>query len=88
VAQLAWRHRATVQGKVHAVRLAPMRNAPSLEVDVWDDTGGITLIFYGRRSIAGVNAGATLTASGTVGERRGKLTMSNPIYQLDAHADA
>ena len=88
VARLEWRHRATVQGKVHAVRLAPMRNAPSLEVDVWDDTGGITLIFYGRRSIAGVNAGATLTASGTVGERRGKLTMSNPIYQLEAKADA
>ena len=74
------------QGQVYYIPLL-YRNKPrhyrsSLEVDVWDDTAGVTLVFYGRRSVAGITTGARLAAEGTVGERHGRLAIANPRYRL------
>jgi amino acid transporter len=82
IKDLAWRSRATVEGQVRGVRVAPLSGAPSLEVELWDRTGGITLVFYGRRSIPGIEPGGHLRASGTVGELHGCLAVPNPIYEL------
>jgi len=49
VRDLQWRQRACIQGQVRSVRMAPLAGSPSVEIEVWDDTGGVTLIFYGRR---------------------------------------
>jgi RecG-like helicase len=87
IADLTWRHRAVIHGQVRAVRLAPMANSPSLEIELWDDTGGVTLVFFGRRHIPGIGAGTRMTAAGTVSERHGRLAISNPLYQLDAVED-
>ncbi len=54
----------------------------SVEVDLWDGTGGITLVFYGRRAIPGLAAGCRLIAEGMVGERMGRLAIANPVYRL------
>jgi hypothetical protein len=83
VADLAWRERATVSGQVRAVRLAAVAQSPSLEVELWDESGGVVLVFYGRRHIAGIRAGARLTAVGTISDRHGKLAMANPVYRLE-----
>lgn len=83
VSDLVWRERATVSGRVHAVRLSAVAQSPSLEVELWDETGGVILMFYGRRHIPGLKAGARLTALGTISERNGKLAMANPFYQLE-----
>jgi amino acid transporter len=79
---LGWRQRAAVQGTVRSVRMAPMSGSPSVEIELWDDTGGITLVFYGRRSVTGVMAGSRLAAEGMVGERSGRLAICNPLYRL------
>jgi RecG-like helicase len=86
IGKLAWRERATVSGRVKAVRLAAFADSPSLEVELWDESGGVLLVFYGRRSIPGIETGAHLTATGTVGERNGKLAIANPVYELIAPA--
>jgi amino acid transporter len=83
VADLTWRERATVSGQVRAVRLAAVAQSPSLEVELWDESGGVVLVFYGRRHIAGIRAGARLTAVGTISDRHGKLAMANPVYRLE-----
>ena len=79
---LRWRQRATVEGTVRTVRVAPLSGAPSLQVEVWDGTGGITLVFYGRRSITGIDPGRGLRVTGMVGELHGSLAISNPVYAL------
>lgn len=82
IGQLRWRQRAAVEGRVRSVRMAPLAGAPSVEVDLWDSSGGVTLIFYGRRAIPGISAGGKLAVEGMVGERKGRLAICNPTYQL------
>ena len=82
IGSLRWRQRATVEGTVRTVRVAPLSGAPSLQVEVWDGTGGITLVFYGRRSITGIDPGRGLRVTGMVGELHGSLAISNPVYAI------
>jgi len=82
IGSLAWRQRATIEGMVRQVRVAALSGAPSLEVEVWDGSGGITLVFYGRRRIAGLDPGRCVRATGMVGELHGTLAISNPLYEL------
>jgi hypothetical protein len=42
----------------------------------------VTLVFYGRRAICGVSAGARMEVQGMVGERKGRLAICNPTYRL------
>jgi hypothetical protein len=49
---------------------------------VWDQTGGVTLQFLGRRDIAGLEVGSQIRAEGMVGEEEGSLTILNPSYEL------
>ena len=53
-----------------------------LEVEIWDQTGGVTLQFLGRREIAGLEVGSKMRAEGMVGEAEGSLTILNPSYEL------
>jgi hypothetical protein len=82
IGEVVWRKRAQVQGRVTAIRTSPTNDAPMLEVEMWDETGGITLQFLGRRSLAGLDVGAQLRAEGMVGEVDGLLTILNPNYEL------
>ena len=80
--QATWRKRAHIRGTVSSIRTAPSGGAPRVEVEVWDETGGITLQFLGRRQIVGLDVGATICAEGMVGEEDGALTILNPSYEL------
>lgn len=82
IGKATWRQRAHVRGKVTAILTAPTGTAPGLDVEVWDETGGITLHFLGRRSIAGLSVGTTVCAEGMVGESNGHLTIMNPSYEI------
>ena len=84
IGKITWRSRANVQGRVTSIRSAPMGSAPMVEVEVWDETGGVTLQFLGRREIAGLDVGAILSAEGMVGEIEGNLTILNPSYEINA----
>jgi hypothetical protein len=82
IGEITWRMRAQVQGQVTAIKSAAKGAAPLLQVEVWDQTGGVTLHFLGRREIAGLEVGAQIRAEGMVGEEEGVLTILNPSYQL------
>ena len=82
IGKIQWRTRAHVQGQVTAIKSAARGAAPLLQVEVWDQTGGVTLHFLGRREIAGLEVGAQIRAEGMVGEEEGVLTILNPSYQL------
>lgn len=82
IGNIQWRKRAHVQGRVTSIKVAPRGSAPMLLVEMWDQTGGVTLQFLGRREIAGLDVGAELRAEGMVGEENGSLTILNPSYEL------
>jgi RecG-like helicase len=77
-----WRKRAHVQGHVTSMRSSPQSSAPGVEIEVWDETGGVKLQFLGRREIAGLEVGSIMRAEGMVGEHEGALTILNPSYEL------
>jgi hypothetical protein len=82
IAKATWRKRAHVRGHVTAIRTAPSGSNPRVEIEVWDESGGITLQFLGRREIIGLEVGSTLCAEGMVGEDSGALTILNPSYEI------
>ncbi len=82
IAAAQWRHRAHVKGHVTNIRNAPANAAPHVDIEVWDETGGITLQFLGRREITGVEVGSTICAEGMVGETSGNLVILNPSYEI------
>jgi len=59
-----------------------------LECTLVDGTGGLLLIFQGRREIPGIQPGARLIAEGMVGERDRRLAILNPDYELLAGSES
>ena len=82
ISSVSWRKRTTIEGRVREVRLTPLSGVPTLAVELCDSTGGITLLFYGRRRIGGVEPGARVRVNGMVGEHHGHLAIANPTYEL------
>jgi hypothetical protein len=82
IGKIEWRKRAQVQGRVTSIKTAPRGSAPVLEVEIWDETGGVSLQFLGRREIAGLEVGSRLRAEGMVGEEEGSMVILNPSYEL------
>ena len=82
IGKIEWRKRAQVQGRVTSIKSAPRGSAPTLEVEIWDETGGVSLQFLGRREIAGLEVGSQLRAEGMVGEEEGSMVILNPSYEL------
>ena len=82
IGEIQWRKRAQVQGRVTSIKSAPRGSAPTLEVEIWDETGGVSLQFLGRRDIAGLEVGSQMRAEGMVGEDDGSMVILNPSYEL------
>jgi hypothetical protein len=82
IGSVTWRQRAKVMGRVRSVRVQPLAGVPTLECTVYDDTGGLAVVFLGRREIPGIGPGTTLTAEGMISDHQGRLAILNPDYQL------
>ncbi len=81
IGSVSWKQQVTVEGRVKLVQ-AGTTAGKSLEVQVFDDTGGVRLLFFGRTRIPGIAPGALVRASGRVGEYKGHLALANPRYEL------
>lgn len=72
----------TVTGRLRSVTLRPVGKAPAVEAELWDGTGRMTLLFLGRRRIAGITPGRHLVVHGRPICRDGETAMVNPRYEL------
>jgi RecG-like helicase len=72
----------SVAGTVRTVRLAPLAGAPTFEVDIWDGSGSVRLVFLGRRAVRGLEPGRALLATGRLTRRDGRMTIFNPRYEV------
>jgi len=73
-----------VQGRVRSLRIQPWAGVATLEATLVDDTGGVTVVFLGRREVPGIHCGSRLVVEGMAGAHRGRLAILNPDYELVA----
>jgi hypothetical protein len=69
-------------GSIQAVVLSTLAGVPSLEAELYDGTGTVTLVWLGRRRIRGIEPGRNLVARGRLTVRDGRKTVFNPSYEL------
>jgi hypothetical protein len=71
-----------VAGTLRAVTLRPRAGLPTLEAELYDGSGSITLVWLGRRRIGGIECGRSLVARGRLTELDGRPTIYNAAYEL------
>jgi amino acid transporter len=81
IAGVKWKQRVTIEGRIKIVQVGTAAGK-SLEAQVFDTTGGMRLLFFGRTRIPGIEPGSMVRVSGTVGEYKGHLALANPRYEL------
>ena len=82
VSELPDRQQACVCGTVRSVTLRPRAGVPALVAELYDGTGTLTVVWLGRRQIAGIVAGRRLRVHGRVAQRDGRPVLFNPTYEL------
>ncbi|TDC66959.1 DNA-binding protein [Actinomadura sp. GC306] len=76
------RRRHRVAGTLRTVTLRPRGGAPALEAELYDGSDVISLVWLGRRRIAGIDPGRMLRAEGLVSVQDGRKVIFNPRYEL------
>jgi hypothetical protein len=76
------RRQVELQGSLRTVTLRPRGGVPALEAELYDGSGIVTLIWLGRRRIAGIDPGRQVKVSGMIGVHDGLRVMFNPRYEL------
>jgi amino acid transporter len=82
IAEAPHRGVAVLQGRIRSVESSSIAASPAYRAELCDESGGVTLLFYGRRKIEGLDPGALVRVEGRVGERHGYLAMANPSYEI------
>lgn len=76
------REQACVVGRLRSVRFTPRMNLPTLEAELYDGTGTVSLIWLGRRRISGIEPGRTLVVRGRISDQGLRRVIYNPWYEL------
>jgi hypothetical protein len=84
IAAVRWRDQVVVHGQVQTLRVKPTDASHILECIIDDGTGALSVVFFGRSRIGGIDVGTWLEVVGTAGEHRGRLAIFNPTYTLTA----
>jgi hypothetical protein len=84
IADLVPREQVMLAGTLKTVTLRPRSGTPALEAELYDGSGTVTLVWLGRRRIAGIEPGCSLVVEGRLGVNRGEYVIYNPRYELRA----
>ncbi|MBO0831035.1 MAG: amino acid permease [Actinobacteria bacterium] len=78
------KHREVVHvaGTLRAVTTRPGGSAQTMEAELWDGTGKVTLVWLGRRDIPGIEPGRKLVVHGRMTTLKGERVIYNPRYEL------
>ncbi|HXP18506.1 MAG TPA: amino acid permease [Streptosporangiaceae bacterium] len=82
IAECRDREIVAVAGTLRSVTLRPRATSLTMEADLWDGTGSVTLIWLGRRDIAGIQPGRRMIVRGRITSVRGERIIYNPHYHL------
>lgn len=76
------RERVRLRGTLRTVTLRPRGGVPALEAELYDGSGVLTLVWLGRRRIAGITPGRSVQVQGRIGLHEGVRVLYNPRYEL------
>ncbi|MFC9790644.1 OB-fold nucleic acid binding domain-containing protein [Rhodococcus sp. NPDC127528] len=76
----------TMLGRLRSVEACPKSANASVEAEFFDGTEAVTLVWIGRRRIAGIDPGKKLMVRGRLGDRNGQKVIYNPYYELRGDA--
>ncbi|MCC9312460.1 OB-fold nucleic acid binding domain-containing protein [Kitasatospora sp. RB6PN24] len=82
IAEAGDREVVTVSGTLRTVTLRPRAGVPALEAELFDGTDALDVVWLGRHTIAGIEPGRRLSASGRISHARGRRVLFNPRYEL------
>lgn len=82
VAQCTFGEPVRLAGTLRTVVLRPRAGVPTLEAELFDGSGTVTLVWLGRRRIGGIEPGRMLVVSGRLTQHDGRPTVYNPSYEL------
>jgi hypothetical protein len=82
VAEARDREKVKLRGVLRTVTLRPRAGIPALEAELNDGTGVITVVWLGRRRIAGIEPGRSIEVEGRIGNHEGVRVLYNPRYEL------
>ncbi len=71
-----------LSGTLRTVTLRPRGGVPALEAELDDGSGVLTIVWLGRRRIAGISPGQSMRVAGRIGNHDGMRIMYNPRYEL------
>ncbi len=71
-----------VCGTVRSIAVRPECISPTVEAEIYDGSGHLTVVWTGRRMVRGVEVGRTLVAEGRLTCPDGQPRMYNPEYRL------
>lgn len=74
--------RVSVAGTVRVVTLRPKQLTPALEIELYDGSGYLTVIWLGRRRITGITTGRRMIISGRLTCSPVARVIYNPSYEL------
>jgi hypothetical protein len=77
----------TVSGRLRSVVYTPKTNLPTLEAELFDGSGAVTLVWLGRRRIVGIEPGRSLRATGRLAVDGDRKLIYNPFYELEATSE-
>jgi hypothetical protein len=80
--ELEARDRTKVCGEVKRMTIKPRSGIPSMEIVINDGTGDATVIFSGRRHVAGIEHGHCIVIEGVAYADANRLVFLNPKYSL------
>ena len=80
--ELEARDRTKVCGEVKRMTIKPRSGIPSTEIVINDGTGDATVIFSGRRHVAGMEHGHCIVVEGVAFADANRLVFLNPAYSL------
>jgi len=72
----------SVRGMVRTVTMRPRSNVPALEIELYDGSGSVSVVWLGRRRIPGIDPGRTLIVKGRLTCNTENPTIYNPRYEL------
>jgi hypothetical protein len=88
IADAPLRHRVRLAGEVSRVTIRPGEPFDEIETTLYDGSGELRVVWFGRRSIPGLTLGSRLVVEGTIGEMGGERRMIDPVFEfvpLDRH---
>lgn len=72
----------TVRGMVRSMTIRPKSTVPALEIELYDGSGSVAVVWLGRRRIPGIEPGRSMVVTGRLTCNADSPTIFNPRYEL------